>query len=132
MHDPALVGGGETAADLRGVRETLSERERSGGEAFPQRFPLEKFAHEVGRTVMTTDVMDRQEVRVVEAAEGARLPLEALQPLGVGGEVGREDLDRHVPREFRIPRAIHLAHGTGARQRDDLKASESFSGWQSH
>ena len=46
--------------------------------------------------------------------DASDLQLEAPQPIGVGGERRRQNLDGHVPLQPRVLRAIHLAHAARA------------------
>ena len=69
---------------------------------------------------MLTGVVDGDDVRVVERAGRLGLVLEAAQPLGVLGEVGVDDLERHIAREPLVARAVDLAHAALAEERDDL------------
>ncbi len=57
-------------------------------------------------------------------ASGPRLAREAGAALGIGGEVGRQDLDRHVATELAVARAIDLAHAAGAERSDDRVGAE--------
>ena len=66
------------------------------------------------------DVVDGQDVRVVQRRRGARLLLEAAEPLGIGGERRREHLDRDLALEPRVARAIDLAHPPRPDRRKDL------------
>ncbi len=60
------------------------------------------------RRVLQT--VDRSDVWVVERGEHVRLARESRQPLGIGREFRREDLDRNVAAELLITGAIHLPH----------------------
>ena len=62
---------------------------------------------------MRADVVNRENIRVIERGGRARLLLEAAQPLRVGQEFRRQQLDRDVTLEPRVVRAIHLAHSSG-------------------
>src|SRR4030095_11729911 len=63
-----------------------------------------------------------------ERGSGVRFAFEAAQRGGrlrAGTEhVGRDQLDRGVPREEAMPRAPHLAHSALAQQLDELVAAE--------
>jgi len=37
----------------------------------------------------------------------------------------RQDLDRDLPPETRVPRPVHLAHPSGAQRREDLVGTEA-------
>ena len=65
---------------------------------------------------------------MVQRGERLRFALEARQPLGIGGEAVRQDLDRDVAIELRVARAIDLAHAAGANDRDDLVGAEAGAG----
>jgi hypothetical protein len=54
-----------------------------------------------------------------------RLAREALERLGVGGELLRQDLDRHLAAEAGVARPPDLAHAAGAERADDLVAAEA-------
>ena len=62
---------------------------------------------------------------MIERRQGLGLALEPREPIAVAREVGRQHLERHVAVEFRIARAIHLAHAAGADQGDDFEGPES-------
>jgi hypothetical protein len=46
--------------------------------------------------VARTDVIDLADVGMVETGDGARVTLESLPAVGVGGELGQQHLDRDV------------------------------------
>ena len=58
--------------------------------------------------------------------------LEALQPLGVAGELGGQDLDRHVARRVGVARAIDFAHSPGPNGSDDFISAETGTWSQWH
>ena len=49
-----------------------------------------------------------------------RLALEARQAIGIGRKLHRQDFERDLATQFRVARAIDLAHATGTNRRDDL------------
>ena len=69
---------------------------------------------------------------MVEDPRGLGLLLEAAQPLRVLGERGRQDLDRDVAPEARVPRAVDLAHPSRADLREDLVGAEAGAGRDGH
>ena len=89
-------------------------------DALAQRLALEQLRDDVRRAVSRADVEDREDVRMVERRGGARLLLEAAQPIGIGRERGGQDLDRDLASEPRVARAVDLAHAAGAERREDL------------
>ena len=56
------------------------------------------------------DVVDRDDVRVIQAGDGARLVHEAAAHLRVVGERDRQDLDGDLPAERRIRAEVNLSH----------------------
>ena len=74
------------------------------------------------------DVEQRADVRMIERRDGARLAVEAVAQLRVGGERRGEDLDRDGAIEPRIAGAIHLAHPTLADECDDFVGAEAHAG----
>jgi hypothetical protein len=69
---------------------------------------------------------------VVQSGDGASLPLEALQPVRIGGHLLRQDLDRDVTPEARVPRAVHRSHAAGPEKLDDLVWPEASAGRERH
>ena len=60
-----------------------------------------------------------------ERRDRLRFALETGQRFGIGGDGPREDLDRHVPIQLLVARAVDLAHSAFAKFRDDFIGSES-------
>ena len=77
---------------------------------------------------MGADVVDGEDVGVVEGGDGAGLELEALEAVGVGGDVVVEDLEGDVAAEAGVAGAVDLAHAAGPEQLDDLVRPEADSG----
>ena len=61
-----------------------------------------------------------------------RFRFEALQPLGIDRERGRENLDRDVSAQAGITRAIDFAHPAGTEDADDFVRTKSGAGGQRH
>src|SRR5436305_2389951 len=57
---------------------------------------------------------------MIEGRCGARLLLEAAQPINVFGKVSRQDFDRHFAAEPDIVRAINFAHAACAERGEDF------------
>ncbi len=96
MHDAALVGRLDRGRDLAGERQRLALREGAAREPGGKRLAAHQLEHEVGRPVHLFEPVDRADVGVVERRERLRLASEAGQALRVGGELARQQLDRHV------------------------------------
>jgi hypothetical protein len=132
VDNPLLVGRCEAVRNLHRIVDRLALRESAVRKPQAQRLTLEQLGNDVGRAFEGADVVDRQDVRVVERPGRLRLLLEAAQPLRIAREGGRQDLDRHVPLQPLVPRAVHLAHPAGAERGEDLVGAELRPSCQGH
>ena len=57
---------------------------------------------------------------MIERGEHTRFAFEARQPIAITGEGRGQDLDRDVAPEFRIARAIDLAHPSRPNRGEDV------------
>ena len=79
MDDALLVRGGQAMRDLNGVLDRLASGQRAGIETLTQRGAFEQLRDDVGRALMLTDIVDRQNVRMIQRRRRARLSLEPLE-----------------------------------------------------
>ena len=128
VDDALVVGRGEALGDLRGVVDRLAHRQRRASDALAQRLALEQLGDHERRAVVSAEIVDREDVRVVELAGGARLLLEATQPVGVLGEGRGQDLEGDLATDARVARAIHLAHAADAERPRHFVGSDLGSG----
>src|SRR5262245_56597885 len=70
------------------------------------------------------DFVDRNDVRMVERRGRARFLLEAPHPPGVGGELGWQQLDRHLAPQSRVEREMDLAHAPASERRQNLVSAD--------
>ncbi len=61
---------------------------------------------------------------MVEGGQRLGLALEAVQPLGVRGQLGRQQLERHLPLEPRVLGAIDLTHAARAELLEDAVVAQ--------
>ena len=132
VDDALLVRGAEAARDLQGVVDGLARRDRAGGELLAQRRSLEQLRDDVRRALVGADVVDRHDVRMVEASCRARFLLEPAQPVGVRGVGGGQHLDRDLAIQPRVVRAVDLAHAPRPDGRDDVVRAKTGSGIDAH
>ena len=114
MDDALLVGGGEGVGERGGDLEDLGSGEPALGDDAVEGLALDELHGEEVDAVRLLDRVDGDDPGVVEGGEGLGLALEALEPLRVGGHLGRQDLEGHLAPELRVGRTVHLAHATGA------------------
>src|SRR2546422_2197926 len=69
---------------------------------------------------------------MIEARGRQRFLLEAVQPLGIVGKAGGQDLDRDLALQPWIGGAIHLAHPARPERRDDFVGAEPHTWRQRH
>ena len=124
VHDAAGVRGGEPGRDLRGDLERLARRQRAADQALAQRLAVEQLHRGEGDLAVLAEIEDRQDVRMRERRDRLGLALEARQRVGVGGEMRRQDLDRHLAVELGVAGAEDLAHPALAELGDDLVGAE--------
>jgi hypothetical protein len=65
------------------------------------------------------------DVRMTQRRQQASLALETREAFAIGGEGCREHLDRHIPAECVIVRAIDFSHAARAQSRADLIGADS-------
>src|SRR5439155_5488649 len=125
MHDPLLVSGFERLGNLPGDVDRRIDGNWSSLHRLGKVFPFYEFHDERTNAAGFLEAVDVRDVGVVERGQRLRLAREARQPVGVGREVIREDLDRDVAIEFAVAGAIDLAHPAHANQRADVKRTEA-------
>src|SRR5262249_37297681 len=104
----------------QGVAERLSGSERPGRKSRAERLTFQELRDDVGGIVARSDVVNRQDVRMVECARGLCFLLEAPQAIGILRKRGGEDLDRYLALQPRIARPVDLTHPARAERRQDL------------
>ena len=132
MNDAGLVCGVERLADLGGDAERFGDGERSPRQPLRERLAVHELEDQAPGVAEALEPVDGADVRVVERRQQPRLALETREPLAIGRELRRQDLDRDVTSEDAIARPIHFAHAAGAEQADDLVLTEARPGSQRH
>jgi hypothetical protein len=81
-----------------------------------ERRPLDELHRHEGNIIVFLDGEDSDDVRVVQRSDGLGFPSEARQSIGVSREGSGKNLQRHITIQFRVARAVDLAHATSAEQ----------------
>jgi len=110
MNDAFLVCGRKAMRDLNGVLDRLAYRERTTVQSLAQRFALEQLGDDVGGAAVLTDVMHREDVRVIQRRGGSRFLLKTRQSLRLCRQAGGQDLDGDVPAQAGIVGLIDFTH----------------------
>ena len=69
---------------------------------------------------------------MVQRGRGTRLLVEALKPLGIATDRGRQYLDRHIASKLRVSGAIDFAHPAGPEGGEDLIRAETGADLKGH
>src|SRR5262245_17489694 len=132
MDDSVAVRLVERVRDLRRIAQRLVDRQAPAREAVAERLAFEQLHHQEADAVLLTDVVQRADVRVVQAGDGAGLTLEALAQIWIGREMLGQHFDRDEAIEPAIARSVDLAHAARAKWRHDLVWAERGTGRQRH
>ena len=132
MDDARLVCGFERFRDLPCNRQRFIEWERALGDSIGQRRAFHQLQHQRMHATGVFEAVDTADVRMIQRGQRFRFALEPRDPLGIGDEQLRQDLDRDFALKLRVPRAINLPHPPGAKRREDFVRAEARAGGQSH
>ena len=108
-----LVGVGERPGHVAEQAHRLGERERAPGEPRAERLALDVGHGVVGQPVALARREQRDDVRVGEPRGEADLLAEALAAHRVG-QLGRQDLDDHLPAERGLLGQVDAGHAAAA------------------
>jgi hypothetical protein len=95
-------------------------RERRCADARPERLSLEQLDRDVRNPLVAPDVVNGDDVGVRQRRDRAGFAIEPLVEVQIGRRVGRQRLDRDLPLQPRITRAIDLAHSAFAQFGENL------------
>src|SRR5439155_6001158 len=97
-----------------------------------ERFTFEVLHDQECRALVFADVVQRADVRMVQARDRARLALKPQVALGIEAKMGRQDFDCDYPVQTSVAGAIHLTHATRTQLRLDFIGPELCSRSQTH
>jgi hypothetical protein len=118
VDDAAIVRRLQGRGYLAGDAQRLVNWQRSPGDPIGEGGSFDELEHQRADPFRFLQPVDRPNLRMVQRGQHARFELEAREAVGVGQEGVREDLDRDIAAEFRVARAVHLAHSAGAEKRE--------------
>ena len=125
VDDPVFVCRFERLRDLSRDRERLLERHESAGDPPGQVFTLDELHHKGRDAVGVFQSIDGRDVRMIQRGKDFSFALKAGQPVRVPRQRRREDLDGDLPFQFRIRRAIDLAHPPRSQRGEDLVRADA-------
>lgn len=137
MDDPLLVGSVERVGNLPRDRHRLVDRQTrrgagSSGDPLGKCLAFDEFEDKDARRWLSEaldvfDTVDRCDVRMSERGESACLTFETREPVGILGELPRQQLERDIAAEANIPRPIDFAHAASTEWREHLIAAKAAS-----
>jgi hypothetical protein len=112
VNDPFPVRRSEALSDLHADFDRRSSGEVRAAQPRSERLAFQQLGDDVGSTVVGADVVHREDVRMAELAGRTGFQLETPQPSRIGGDLGRQHLDRDIPAQAGIAGAVDLPHPT--------------------
>ena len=118
VDDALVVGGVQGAADLApDVDHLLDRQPADAAQALVQILAFEELHDDERRPIVVAiEVGDLDDVRVAQRRDRARLVLEALVDIGVGGGLAVQDLDGEQAPGAHVPCRIHRSHAPAAKE----------------
>src|SRR6266404_73701 len=132
MDDALLVRGSEPVRYLNRVIDRFALRYRVIVETLLHGFAFEQLRDDVRCTVMSANIVNGENVRMIQRARRLCLLLKSPQSILILRECCRQNLNRYVAIKFRVTRAIHFAHSAFTNLGADFVASEFCAGGESH
>ena len=126
VHDAAFVRRGEPAGNLDRIVDHRARRQRPPVHPLAKRLADEQLGDDPGGAVVHADVVDRDDIRVIQAARRASFLFEPALAIGIARECRRQDLDRDLALQLRVARAIDLAHAADAEASEDLESADAI------
>src|SRR5207249_7433943 len=120
MHNAFCVCGGQPVCNLHPELNRLTQRQGASPQALAQSFSFQKLSYQIGRSVMSSHLKDRENVGMTESGDGFGLNLEALQAVRFGRQQLGQNLDGDVAIQAGIAGAVDLAHTAGAERSEDF------------
>jgi hypothetical protein len=132
VNDAVRVRLVERIRDRHGVAQRFVDRHRAARDPLRQVLAVEELHDEELAPFVVADVVERADVGMLERGDRARLAVEALAELRVGGKGRRQDLDGDGAIEPGVARAVDLPHAAGADGIADFVWTETRPGGKAH
>ena len=132
MRDVMFVCRGETVGDLDRIIDHRPRRQRPRVHPLAERLAFEKLGDDPRRPLVHADIMNGEDIRVIQTACRAGFLFESALAIGIARECRGQELDRDVPLQLRIARAIHLSHAADAETSKELESANSIARGSAH
>jgi len=102
------------------IPQHLFEWQRPFFESLRQRLAFDALHHQELRTVLSSNIVQHANVRVVQAGDCLGLALKTLPQNWIFGEMRRKNFDGDNAVQARVSGAVHFTHATRAQRREDF------------
>src|SRR5262252_3493125 len=102
--------------------------QRPAGSLFVEALTFDVFHRDEVSAFHFSDFVNVGDIRMRKRRGGARLLEKAMEALLIARHISRENLQRNIAAELRVPSEINLAHAAFAKLRADFITSESGAG----
>ncbi len=124
MHQPARVRGHQSARQGGGDAAGVGRGDRPSANRRSQGLAVEQFRDQVRAAVRHPHVEHFDDIRVVERCGDPRFLQEPLDRVPIAALRVRQRLERDVPTEPRVSRAVDVSHSATSQQRHDPVRSD--------
>src|SRR4051812_30983236 len=128
MDDALLVRRSDRLRDLPRDGQRVVDRDCAVRNTLCEVLPLDELQHNGRDSVRLFKTVDAADVGVVQRGEDFRFSLKAVEPVSVGGQSRRQDLDGDLTFQPGVDRPIHLAHAAFTDLGSDLVDAEAGPG----
>jgi hypothetical protein len=132
MSDSLAVGMVQAFGNLNRIADRQFKRQRALPETGSERFTFHQLHDEELLLVVSADVVQHADVRVVEAGDGFGFPLEPFAKARILCDVKVEDLQGDGPPQTSVARSVNFTHAACPEQRGHLVRAETDTGRQGH
>src|SRR6266545_778068 len=132
VDDSLAMRSGETARYLSCAVDGFARGKRAVIQNTPQSLTFEQFRNDIGRAIVSADIVNGEDVGMIQCPGGLRLLLEPMQAVAVLRECGRQDFDSYIAIQLLIAGAIDLTHSALANLRADFVTAEFCAGGNAH
>src|SRR4029077_2282627 len=115
----------ERAGNLRPVLQYLNRLQWPFFQSLGHRLALQVFHDNEINAILVADVVQRADVRMIQARNNFGFALEALTACRIVSKMRRKNLDGDGALQPRVPRPIYFSHSTSTDWSDDLVRTQS-------
>ncbi len=125
MNDTDFVRSRQRVGNLCRDGDCFAEWNGTGRQQLSHRLATNQFHGDEVRLVDATELINRDNVRVIECGRGTSFHLKAGHGFGLRMMLQQNGLDCDFTAEARVPGAINLAHAAGTELLEDFVGAEA-------